>query len=258
MNRIFFFSIFSAILFTACEKENTKPSSLIDKHKISVITENNIVTTLWADNTTLQTGYNRLYISLEDMQGNEMKNAVLTYSPLMDMGTKKHSSPAEQPHYNNDLKLYEGAVVFTMPTSEMGSWQLDVSVNGKIITFPLTIQDAPRKNSGVYAGTDENKYVLALIPPVKWQVGLNDLEILISRQVSMMEFTGAEGFTVVFTPEMPSMDHGSPNNISPVSTGNGRYKGKVNYTMTGDWRLHFKLKKNDEVIVEDAYVDILF
>lgn len=74
----------------------------------------------------------------------------------------------------------------------------------------------------------------------------------------MMEFTAEDGFTIEFEPEMPSMDHGSPNNTNPISIGNGHYKGKVNYTMTGDWRLHFKLKKNNEVIVDDAYVDVLF
>ena len=90
------------------------------------------------------------------------------------------------------------------------------------------------------------------------QVGLNDLDILISRQAAMMDFPAVEGLTVEFAPEMPSMGHGSPNNISPVSAGSGHYKGKVNYTMTGDWRLHFRLKKKDVVIVEDAYVDVLF
>lgn len=260
MNRIFFFAILSVIMFSSCKKESLKPSGFIDKHKIAEITKEDLVTTLWSDQSTLQTGYNKIYVSLKDLQGNEIKNAALTYFPLMDMVSmdKQHSSPAENPRYNNDLNLYEGAVVFTMPSSNNDGWLLDVSVNSKTITFPLTITAAAQKKSGSYTGSDGEKYVLALISPMEWQVGLNDLEIFISKQVSMMKFTPAEGFTIEFTPEMPSMGHGSPNNVSPVSTGNGHYKGKVNYTMTGDWRLHFNLKKNGETIVEDAYADVLF
>lgn len=258
MNRLFSCAILCAIAFTACKKDDTRPADIINKNKIAEITGNNITATLWSDSKTLQTGYNRLYVSLKDGQGNEIKNATVAYVPEMDMTSRKHGSPAEQPLYNNETKLYEGAVVFTMPTSEMGTWELGVSVNGATVSFPLTIDEAPQKRSGVYVGTDGNKYVLALVPPAKWQVGLNDLDILISRQAAMMDFPPVEGLAVEFTPEMPSMGHGSPNNINPVAAGNGHYKGKVNYTMTGDWRLHFRLKKNEVVIVEDAYVDVLF
>ncbi|MDT4842046.1 hypothetical protein FQZ97_759270 [compost metagenome] len=75
----------------------------------------------------------------------------------------------------------------------------------------------------------------------------------------MMNFPAQDNLTIEMTPEMPSMGHGSPNNISPVSTGNGHYKGKVNYTMTGDWRLHLKVSDaNGTVLLQDAFIDILF
>lgn len=259
MNRIFFCAMLYAVIFAACKKEGAKPADfVINKTRLAETTNSNTTITLWSDNEVLPAGYNKLYVSLKNTSGDEIKNATVTYTSMMDMSSMKHSSPAEQPAYNNELKLYEGAVVFTMPTSEMGTWQLDVTVNGAKVSFPLTISAAPQKQLATFTGTDENKYVLALVPPLKWQVGLNDLDILISRQASMMDFPAEDGFTVELTPEMPSMGHGSPNNVNPVSTGSGHYKGKVNYTMTGDWRLHFKLIKNDVVIVENAYVDILF
>ena len=82
--------------------------------------------------------------------------------------------------------------------------------------------------------------------------------IALSNQNQMMTFPAINDFKIAFSPEMPSMGHGSPNNVNPVNIGNGHYKGKVNYTMTGDWRLHFKISKNDVVIVDDATIDILF
>jgi len=114
------------------------------------------------------------------------------------------------------------------------------------------------KLTGTYTGTDAKRYVVSIVPPVKWQVGLNDVDILINQMDGMMNFPAVDGLTIVMTPEMPSMGHGSPNNVDPVSVGKGHYKGKVNYTMTGDWRLHFKISKSESVIIEDATIDILF
>lgn len=251
-------AILCAVIFVSCKKDNIKPTITSDKNKLAETTKNDKTITLWSDDQALQTGYNKLYVTVTDLQGNEVKEVEVSFSTLMDMGTKKHSSPAEMPYYNRDLKGFEGAVVFTMPTSETGSWQLDVKVDGSVITFPLTVKEPAQKRSGVYVGTDGQKYVLALVSPGKWKIGLNDLNIFINRQVSMMEFVADDDFKVEVITEMPSMEHGSPNNVNPESMGKGYYKGKVNYTMTGDWRLHFKLKKNGAVIIEDAYVDVLF
>lgn len=260
MKRIIFYTILSVSIFSSCRKDTPAQPFDVDKVKIAELAKDNLSVTLWSDQATLKTGYNKIYVSISDPQGNEIKDATLTYAPLMEMMAmdKKHSSPSEQPAYNSDLRLYEGAVVFTMASSDMGSWQLNLTLNGVQWTFPLTVGESNQKQTGVYTGNDGNTYWLTLLPPAEWQVGLNDLELLIHQQVSMMEFTPVDGFTIEFEPEMPSMDHGSPNNVNPVSTGNGRYKGKVNYTMTGDWRLNFRLIKGDDLIVDEAYVEVLF
>ena len=44
----------------------------------------------------------------------------------------------------------------------------------------------------------------------------------------MMSWPADSSLSVTITPEMPSMGHGSPNNINPVHVGKGHYKGKVN------------------------------
>lgn len=74
----------------------------------------------------------------------------------------------------------------------------------------------------------------------------------------MMSFPAITDYEVEINPEMPSMGHGSPNNVNPVHTAKGHYTGKVNFTMTGLWRVHIKLKKNGSVISESAYFDITF
>lgn len=73
-----------------------------------------------------------------------------------------------------------------------------------------------------------------------------------------MNFPPVSDLTVEITPEMPSMGHGSPNNVNPVYIENGHYKGKVNFTMTGDWRIHLTLKKGDRLITNKAFFDLYF
>ncbi|HRP31104.1 MAG TPA: FixH family protein [Agriterribacter sp.] len=257
MNRIFSCAFLCALIFAGCKKENAKPAEA-GKVRIAQTTGNNMTITLWADNDAFITGYNKFYVSVNANEGGEIKNAKVRFTPVMDMGTMKHSSPVEQPAYNTLNKLYEGAVIFTMPTSEMGSWQLKVAVNDFEEIFPVTIGNSVKKQVVTFKGNDDIKYVLCLVPPVKWQVGLNDLQLLLHRQASANEFPPVDGLVIECTPEMPSMGHGSPNNINPVSTGNGHYTGKVNFTMTGEWRLHFAIKKEGSVIKDDTFLDVLF
>ncbi|MDZ7648356.1 MAG: FixH family protein [Cytophagales bacterium] len=47
---------------------------------------------------------------------------------------------------------------------------------------------------------------------------------------------------------MPSMGHGSPNNVNPTHSSKGSYKGKVNFTMTGDWRLNLNISQGEAVL----------
>ena len=257
MNKLFFGLLAMTFVFFSCKKEDVRSiEKPIEKIKLGeAVTSKNEKLILWAD-AVLTTGFHNIYLSVSDASNKSVSSASVSFQPLMDMGSMKHSSPVEQPIYNTTSGLYEGAVVFTMP-SGMHSWTINVIVNGELKTMDVTIPDAKTKLVGSYVGTDGNKYVLALVPSKKWEVGLNDLEVLISQNL-MMSFPPVDDFKIVFNPEMPSMGHGSPNNVNPVNSANGHYKGKVNYTMTGDWKLHFKLFKNDVVIVEDATIDILF
>ncbi len=54
------------------------------------------------------------------------------------------------------------------------------------------------------------------------------------------------------------MGHGSPNNVNPVSTGKGHYKGKVNFTMTGEWKINVIVKKDGNIISKDLYFNTTF
>lgn len=256
-----YFLIFFSILFitlTGCKKENIQPEPpAISLFKIGqVFTSGNLKVELFA-NDTLTAGYQKLYFKITDATGKNVSGEQLSFSTEMKMTSMTHSSPNEQPLYNSLSGFYEGAAVFTMP-SGMDSWKIKLKINGE--NFDILIYVAPFKSKvvGSYTGIDGKRYVVSLIPNKKWNVGLNDLEILVNQMADMMNFPPQENLTINLTPEMPSMGHGSPNNTDPISIGNGHYKGKVNLTMTGDWRFHFKISKNGVVILNDATIDIFF
>ncbi|WP_069658374.1 FixH family protein [Arcticibacter eurypsychrophilus] len=255
-----FLLIVGITFFAACSKD-TETTPDPEKTKIAEsTTTSGLTVSLWSDQTSYLVAYNKVYVQVKKADGSSVTNATVTYSPLMDMTTMKHSSPVEQPVYNTSDQLYEGAVVFSMPSGMMGSWGLTVKVNNESLVFNVSVNATVTntKHTGTFLGTDGKSYSVSLVQPSTPKIGMNDLEILVNVKQDMLTFPPDAGLTIEVTPEMPSMGHGSPNNVNPVSSSNGHYKGKVNFTMSGDWRLHLKLLRNNTVIVEDAALDLLF
>ncbi|WP_040300265.1 FixH family protein [Arcticibacter svalbardensis] len=248
------------VFLAACSKDTeTTPSP--EKTKIAEsTTSSGLIVSLYSDNTSYLVAYNKVYVQVKKADGTSLSNATVTYSSLMDMMTMTHSSPVEQPIYNTSDQLYEGAVVFSMPSGDMGTWGLTVKVNNESLVFnvPVNSTATNTKHTGTFVGTDGKSYSVSIVQPAAPQTGMNDLEVLVNVKQDLLNFPADASLTIEVTPEMPSMGHGSPNNVNPVSSGNGHYTGKVNFTMTGDWRLHLKLLRNNTVIVEDAALDLLF
>ncbi|MEO6819104.1 MAG: FixH family protein [Ginsengibacter sp.] len=258
MNKVFLCLMAISLVFASCKKENVTPEPFIpNKIKLAVATFSNAEKiTLWA-NDSLKTGFQTLYLTYTSAEGNPINNASIKLNPVMDMGTMKHSSPVVQPVYNPITKMYEGGIVFTM-ASGMNAWVVNVTAGDETRSLSVKINNSALKTTGSYVGTDGINYQVSLVPSKAFFVGLNDFQILINKKETMMSFPAVDNLEIVLSPEMPSMGHSSPNNVNPVNTENGYYKGKVNFTMTGNWRLHFKLKNEGVVVVEDATIDILF
>jgi hypothetical protein len=75
----------------------------------------------------------------------------------------------------------------------------------------------------------------------------------------MMSWPALEMLNIEIDPEMPTMGHGSPNNVNPIDMGEGHYLGKVNFTMSGFWRVNMKfMTATNEMMKDDKYFDITF
>lgn len=261
------FLVIVVSFLVSCEKEEDNDQKTNELVTISeTISESGSLTAEIMANDTLFEGYNKLFVKITDVNTNVLiTEANLMLMPKMHMVSMMHAAPVENPaSIANADNFFEGAVVFIMPSNPDEGWTLDIASNisGEQDTFKFDIPvvknlDEPRKIN-IISTLDETKYFLSLVEPMNPEVGINDLEFTVHYKKSMMSFPAAEDLEIEIEPEMPSMDHGSPNNVNPIHTQNGHYKGKVNFTMTGWWRVNITLLKNGTKISEDSYMDITF
>lgn len=211
-------------------------------------------------------GFNSLKVVLYDSLNikEKLTGAHIHFMPVMTMGSgqmaMQHSTPVENPDEVFVNEVFPGAIAFIMPTSAGGSWKLNIEVHNHKYNkegeaeFEINVDNPTSAVLSVFTSqsADSSKLVLSLVKPTTPKVGINDIEFTIHRKVSMMDWPADDSYSIEITPEMPSMGHGSPNNINPVNSGNGHYKGKVNFTMTGEWRINIAVKKGGVVISKNA------
>ena len=214
-------------------------------------------------------GFNGVFVDVYDSISHErLSDWDLSFAPLMTMvmngNTMKHTCPVEKPVFDEELKAFVGASVFVMPTTDMGMWEFEINYQNSAVEGSLKFEimvvekDNPALISFVSESNPAKKYFVALIEPSTPDVGINNFELGIYTKESMMSFPSTDEMTVTIEPEMPSMGHGSPDNVDPVSTGNGHYTGTVNFTMTGLWHVNMKIEEGSDMVALDKYFVIEF
>ncbi|MBL0145251.1 MAG: FixH family protein [Chitinophagaceae bacterium] len=247
---IFLPALLFILVISSCKKEeNVEPDPTLGLTKqaegYAVGAATKVV--VYTKEALVYTGYNKFYIALYDsVTGKRVDEAHIHLMPMMNMGAMQHSAPYDNPISENAANhLFPCSVVFIMPSMGGGSWTVNLNVHNHVsdkegeLTIPFTVVDpAKSKMKSFTAAHDGGKYFISLIEPSAPKVGINDMEIAIYKRATMMSFPADSSLLVTLTPEMPTMGHGSPNNVNPAHTGNGHYKGKVNFTMTGLWKLN--------------------
>jgi len=254
-------------LFMSCDNNDDQTTD--DTKPRTTITTNNsedghFQVKLMADGP-LYVGYNKLYLDVkETTSGDPVPTAAITLHPLMNMTDMSHAAPVEDPdEYPGNDGYFEGAVVFTMPDNTDEKWTLAVAVEADgvkdTVNFDLSVTSPEEARLvSVVSPLDGTSYFISLLEPSDPIVGINDIEITVHDKESMMSFPPAGDLVLSIEPEMPSMGHGSPNNVDPVDQGNGHYTGKVNFTMTGWWRINLVVTKGGETISDELYFDVTF
>lgn len=266
--------VFSIAIFVSCDENEVTPvNPLAGLTKLSegYALGASAKVQVWGSKSFFM-GYNKLTVVVLDSinPADTIKDAHVYFLPVMTMGSgmmaMQHACPVENPAEESENGVFKGAVAFVMPTSTDGTWKLGVKVhnhkNDKEGTASMDISVANPTPSvmSVFTATtaDASKLVLSIVEPASPKVGMNDIEFTLHRKVSMMSWPADSTYTIEITPEMPSMGHGSPNNVNPAHTGNGHYKGKVNFTMTGEWKVNVVVKKDGTPVSNNTSFTITF
>ncbi|WP_254528978.1 MULTISPECIES: FixH family protein [unclassified Sphingobacterium] len=248
-----------ALTMASCQKDDGLENPLEDKMIIAEKTINASTQVQLLADKDLVVGFQQVYIRvLKDGKSNATDK--IEFSPVMDMGTMKHGAPTGKFAFNSAVDAFQGFVVFTMPTADNGTWAIDLKINNETLNFPVVIKPAATRNVPVksFTAPDNKRYILTLVQPSSPKIGINDLEVMVFWRENMFSFPVQDGLTLDFHPEMTSMNHGSSNNVNPQGSGAGIYKGKVNFSMSGDWRLFFNISKGETQLGKDVFLDVLF
>lgn len=264
MKRIFIYIVIIFFALTRCSEDEVKvdPTEGLVKLNDGYALGAAARLELWGSESYF-VGYNKITAVLYDSVSNQrITDAHILFLPEMSMmGGMKHACPVENPEEESVNEGFPGALEFIMPTSDMGSWKLKVNVHNHLIdktgaaNFDVVVNNPTTIKVKSFVTDANEKIFIGYYFPDKMKVGVNDFEVTVYKMAGSYEFTPVTDFTMVLTPEMPSMGHGSPNNVNPVYRANGHYKGKVNFTMTGDWRLNLSFSR-DGSLVKDLYFDV--
>jgi len=206
-------------------------------------------------------GYNEMYFLVKNTATDELvSDYSLKITPMMDMGVMMHSAPNENPtNPDGDMKVINYNMVYIMP-STAGQW----SLNGELtimegnapISFELPVDVVAKSDSRMMSfvsQADSSTMVFLTLNQLKDPVvGENPIQFGLYKRETMMSFPAIEDYTIEFEPEMPTMGHGSPNNVNPTYTSKGLYNGTVNFTMTGYWTINVTVKNAEGVVVKEG------
>ena len=207
------------------------------------------------------TGYNDIYfVATKKQNGNYVKDfQVTTLAPLMTMNMggmpMRHSTPTSAGTRIFDysyLALRSGWVSFLMNSTEKDTWELsyDIQVLGEtasVVGVPITVDALPEGQAWIKSfKIGDKSFVISLVNPQFWQTGENEIVAYLSERSNPMTEPfplSTDKFTIDIDPRMPDMgNHTSPNNKSLERQADGSYKGVINLTMTGLWRIHLTVK----------------
>ena len=235
-----------ALAFTSCSNDEDPivipvVNELEGLTKFKEIANTTHTIELYSHTGATEQGFNEIKLRIKNTATNQyVKNAVITWMPVMHMAMMNHSCPnSEVEKITADGTLYEGYIMFQMAQNTTEYWDLkiDYTIDGVDYTV-TTVIDVPasaKRKVNTFTGSDGVKYLVAYVDPHHPKVAVNDLVVGVWKMQDMMTFPVVDGFTVKIDPRMPSMgNHSSPNNVNATQTTAGNlYNGKLALTMTG-------------------------
>ena len=248
-----------ALTFVSCSNDDeTTVNELDGITKFKEITNDTHTIELYSHMGSLEQGYNEISLRIKDnTTDNYIKNAEVSWAPLMHMAMMTHSCPySAVEKVTENGTLYEGYIMFQMAQNDTEYWDLkiDYTINGVdyTVTSVIDVPASAKRKVNTFTGSDGVKYLVAYIEPHHPKVAINDMKVGVWKMQNMMTFPVVDGYTVKIDPRMPCMgNHTSPNNVHATqAVAGGLYDGKLSLTMTGYWKINLQLANADGTILK--------
>ncbi len=252
------------VLFAmSCKKENASINNTNETEGLTLvktIANGTQSINLYAANGKLTVGYNKVFLQIKNADGSFVNNAQLSWKPLMQMMSMQHACPYSAiTKVANTNSFYEGYIVFQMAGNATEYWELKldytIGSTAYTATSKIDVTSASKRNLVSFLGTDNARYIVALVSPTNPKVAVNDMQAMVFKMQDMMTFPVVDGYTVKIDPRMPGMgNHGSPNNVHLTQNANKIYAGKLSLTMTGYWKINLQLANATGTVVKGEEV----
>jgi len=249
---------------TACTSDDDSPQLEVDPlaeyNLVTKVDANGHSLELYSDSNAFTTGYNEVYLRIKDDSDNSyFANPEISWMPVMHMESMNHSCPKSELAISGENNtVVEGYAIFQMAGNADEYWDITFTyeVGGQEYTVTETIDvTAPsdgKQRVTTFLGSDDVRYVLAMVEPRDPEVAVNDIHALLYKMESMMSFPTVENYSIALDPRMPGMaNHSSPNNEDLTYDSSAKmYTGKLSLTMTGYWKLNLKLLNTDGEVLK--------
>lgn len=248
-------------MFFSCSTDDDNNTSNNDEVEglqlIQTIVNGNETIELYNEKGQFETGYNMISLRIKD-NTSEMyiEDASLSWMPIMQMPTMQHSCPKSAiTKASGKDTVYEGFIIYQMTNEDSSGWSLTLNYNidgtDYAVTETISVLQYENQNSASFMGSDDTRYILALIEPKDPSIAINTMKVGLYKMQDMMTFPVVENYTIALDPRMPGMgNHSSPNNTDlTYNNADNFYYGDLSLTMTGYWKLNLKLlNANNELI----------
>jgi hypothetical protein len=244
----------SAIIYN-CSSDNSIVNPPINSSYVKIYTFQNGVNKFEIyskTNSSLVYGFNELGFKVF-INNTEQTQGYVKFYPIMQhgIGGPSHSIPVPEKYfYSTDNSLFTGYAIFTMYDTT-ANWVANLNYNDQMsidtVSIDIIFSNRTLIASWDHSGTQQT-YFLTLIDMHNPRVGLNDMDVMLHKTTDMYTYYEVNNAEHFIRPWMESMGHGSSNNQNPVFIGNGRYKGKANFNMPGEWYLYDSIKVNGSFI----------
>lgn len=253
--------LFIALFLSACSSDDnndTPTNEIEDLIKIQDISNDTHTIELFNKTGVFNTGYNQVTIRVKNNDDDSyIENASISWMPVMQMMNMQHACPKSAITKVTDKNtLYEGFLIYQMTNSDGSGWSLTFNYTIDSETYSvnstITVEQNENQNVTTFIGSDDVKYIAALIEPKDPIIGINTMTVGLYKMESMMSFPVVQDYTIMLDPRMPGMgNHSSPNNTDlSFNTTDNMYHGDLSLTMTGYWLLNLKLKDDEDTILK--------